>query len=156
MEKEKFISYSDADFANEDDRRSVSGYVIYGTAPIAWASKKQTTVAQSTCEAEYIALNAVVNLQRFLGDSDRELTGLEIDITNLVDNQSTIKSAKSLDTKRSKHFDVRYYATKEYFSTRENALKYVEWKRNIADGLTKPLQLERLKQFCEDLDFLHA
>ena len=128
MEKEKVISYSDADFANEDDRKSVSRYVIYGTAPIAWASKKQTTVAQSTCEAEYIALNAVVTLQRCLGEMYCEQTGLEIDITNLVDNQRAIKIAKSFDTKRSKHFDVHYYATKEYFSTRENALKYVESK----------------------------
>ena len=46
MEKEKFLSYSYADVANEEDRKSVSGYIIYRTAPTAWASKKQTTVAQ--------------------------------------------------------------------------------------------------------------
>ena len=67
-------------------------------------------------------------MQRFLGNICRELTGLEIDITTLVDNQSTIKIAKSLDTKRGKHFDVRYHATKEYFAEKENALKYVESK----------------------------
>ena len=155
MGKEKFKAFSNADFANEDDRKSVSGYVIYGSAPIAWVSKKQTTVAQSTCEAEYIALNAVVNLQRFLGEIYRELTGLEFDVTNYVDNQSAIKIAKSLETKRSKHFGVRYHATKEYFATNGKKLQYVESKQNAADGFTKPLQQERFKQFCIDLDFLH-
>ena len=154
MEKNAFKAFSDADFANDEDRKSVSGFVIFGSAPIAWASRKQTTVAQSTCEAEYIALNAVVNLQRFVGEIYRELTGLEFNVINCVDNQSAMKIAKSLDTKRSKHFDVRYHATKEYFATNKKDLHYVESKFNRADGFTKPLPHEGFKQFCKYLNFL--
>ena len=134
----------------------MSGYVIYGNTPIAWVSKTQTTVAQSTCEAEYFALNAVVNLQRFLGEIYQELTGLEFDVTNYMDNQSAIQIVKSLETKQSNHFDVHYHARKEYFATNEKNLQYVELKQNAADGFTKPLQQERFKQFCIDLDFLHS
>jgi hypothetical protein len=50
-------AYADADWANSKvDRKSVSGWVskLNGDA-ISWASKKQRTVALSTCEAELYA-----------------------------------------------------------------------------------------------------
>ena len=52
------VGFSDADWGGDlDDRRSTSGYMfqVGGTA-ISWRSKKQTCVALSTAEAEYIAL----------------------------------------------------------------------------------------------------
>ncbi|XP_056647324.1 uncharacterized protein LOC130451986 [Diorhabda sublineata] len=49
--------YSDADWAtNKESRKSISGSIIlYGNNPISWSSKKQTCVALSTAEAEYVA-----------------------------------------------------------------------------------------------------
>ena len=49
--------YCDADWATDLDRKSISGYVItMAGGAIAWSSKKQSTVALSTAEAEYIAM----------------------------------------------------------------------------------------------------
>ena len=50
--------YSDADYAsNKLDRKSFSGTVtILARGPIHWQCKKQTVVAMSTQESEYIAL----------------------------------------------------------------------------------------------------
>ena len=48
--------YCDADWASDADRKSVSGYVItLAGGAIVWSSKKQSTVALSTAEAEYVA-----------------------------------------------------------------------------------------------------
>ena len=46
--------YCDSDWASDkSDRKSITGYIVrYGGAPISWKSKKQTTVAMSTTEAE--------------------------------------------------------------------------------------------------------
>ena len=54
--------YSDADFAGDSiNRRSTSGYVfISDNAAVSWASKLQTLVATSTCEAELIAYSVAV------------------------------------------------------------------------------------------------
>lgn len=56
--------YSDADWASErSDRRSISGYCVSlseGSSLISWKSRKQPTVALSTCEAEYIALASAI------------------------------------------------------------------------------------------------
>ena len=58
------IGYSDADWASStDDRHCISGYCfsLNRTGPlISWKSRKQPTVAVSSCEAEYIALAAAV------------------------------------------------------------------------------------------------
>jgi hypothetical protein len=62
------IGYSDASFATDpDDRKSTSGYVfILANGPISWQSNKQTTVALSTMEAEYIALSEAAKEAKFL------------------------------------------------------------------------------------------
>eukprot|EP00253_Pinus_taeda_P034822 PITA_34822 len=50
-------SFSDSDWVgNLDDRRSITGYTFsIGSEVIAWSNKKQSTVALSSCEAEYQA-----------------------------------------------------------------------------------------------------
>ena len=58
--EEVITAYSDADWAGDkNDRKSASGFVVlFGSHPISWGSRKQTCVALSTMEAEYIALTA--------------------------------------------------------------------------------------------------
>jgi len=55
------FGYSDSDWCGDnDDRKNIVGYVFkFGIAPISWCSKKQSVVALSTCEAEYIAVVAM-------------------------------------------------------------------------------------------------
>ena len=51
------MTYSDADYAGDDDTlRSTGAYVLkFGTGAVDWSSKLQSVVAQSTTEAEYLA-----------------------------------------------------------------------------------------------------
>jgi hypothetical protein len=50
--------FADAAYANADGCKSTSGYVfIAAGGAITWRSKKQTTVALSSTEAEYVALS---------------------------------------------------------------------------------------------------
>lgn len=48
--------FTDADWAGDQDtRRSTSGFIFnVGSGTISWSSKRQPTVALSTCEAEYM------------------------------------------------------------------------------------------------------
>ena len=56
--------YCDADWASDSaDRRSTSGYCVSlneGSSLISWKTRKQPTVALSTCEAEYMSLASAV------------------------------------------------------------------------------------------------
>uniref|UniRef100_A0ABD2WHA3 Reverse transcriptase Ty1/copia-type domain-containing protein n=1 Tax=Trichogramma kaykai TaxID=54128 RepID=A0ABD2WHA3_9HYME len=63
--KQGLVGYCDSDWANNvDNRRSVSGYIfMFQGGPISWASRRQKTVALSSCEAEYMALQQPVKKQ---------------------------------------------------------------------------------------------
>jgi hypothetical protein len=85
--------FADADWANcPVERKSVYGWVakVNGN-PISWASKKQRTVAQSTCEAELYAEAEGIKEVLWLRGMLKEL-GLSVATGSRVfgDNQSTI------------------------------------------------------------------
>ena len=54
---------SDSDWAGcAETRRSHTGWVVLaGGAPVAWFSKRQESVSQSTAEAELVAVNSLAN-----------------------------------------------------------------------------------------------
>ena len=64
----------DADWAGDlDERRSTLGYVfLLGSGAISWSSKKQSCIALSTMESEFVAFSMVVQeavwLRNFLGN----------------------------------------------------------------------------------------
>ena len=93
------IGYSDSDRAGDlDDRRSVSGYMFkLCGAPISWRSKKQTSVALSTVEAEYVALSCATQEVVWLRQLMSKLR-LEQSKPTLIyeDNQSTISLAQNV------------------------------------------------------------
>ena len=141
------VSYSDADYANDqDDRLSVSGYaVMFCGGAISWASRRQTAVATSTVEAEYMAMAEALKdvmwwrpLLHQLGHDTSQPTPL------LSDNQGTIHLAKNGDnSSRTKHVDVKYHLIRQEIRTQTVALSYISTQHNIADILTKGLTKER-------------
>jgi len=57
--------FADSDAGDATDRRSITGYCVSlsENGPlISWKTKKQPTVALSTCEAEYTALAATTQV----------------------------------------------------------------------------------------------
>jgi hypothetical protein len=80
--------------------------------PISWCSRKQSIVALSTTEAEYIAAAGCckeLKELKYLNMLIEELTGKRSEAELYVDNQSAIKLIEAGQvTRRSKHTDVRY------------------------------------------------
>ena len=72
--------YLDADWGGDlDAQKSTSGYDFQiGETAISWRSKKQTCVALSTAEAEYVALSSAAQeslwLQQLFADLTKEPT----------------------------------------------------------------------------------
>ena len=138
------LGYSDADWATNYDRKSYTGYVfeLCGGA-ITWATKKQTTIALSSTEAEYMALAAATKEAVYL----RNLVA-EIGFQNLVnapltiycDNQSAIQLAKNpAHHERSKHIDIRYHYIRSVYDKSYITILYISTEDMKADILTKNL-----------------
>ena len=111
------IGYADADFAGDlRDRKSTSGYCfVYGNAVISWRSTKQTCVALSTAESEYVALSTCTQeaiwLQKLLIDlkcSDNKPMLIN------EDNQSALCLSKNnKGHTRAKHIEIKYHFCRE-------------------------------------------
>ncbi|KAH0847628.1 hypothetical protein FOPE_00796 [Fonsecaea pedrosoi] len=138
--------YVDSDFANcEDSRKSTTGFMFtMAGAPISWSSKRQTTVAQSTMDAEYIAAaeaaRDAVWIRNFINDLKVQGTSIST-IPLLIDNNSALKLTHNPEFhNRSKHIDVKYHFIREKaMDTKEIETKRVATKDNLADILTKSL-----------------
>ena len=109
--------FADADWAGDvDTRKSTSGYVFQiGSSTVSWSSKRQTMVALSTTEAEYVALSYATQetiwLRKLL-----ESIGLKQHIATTIneDNQSTISLVKNPKQQtRTKHIDIKYHYVRE-------------------------------------------
>jgi hypothetical protein len=73
------VGFSDADFAGGGiDRKSTSGTCHFlGSSLICWSSQKQSSIAQSTTEAEYIAVASCCS-QIFLDSAHYERLWSEV------------------------------------------------------------------------------
>ncbi|CAD7975264.1 unnamed protein product [Amoebophrya sp. A120] len=140
MEDLQFQAFSDASFANEENRKSCSGCLVtLGSSPIWWKSKTQNEIAISTCEAEYYALFVLVKELKSIRQLYNFIWDFKPKFTVYVDNKSAIKLAKhSLVTNRTKHIDVRYHFLRSSVLSKEIEIKYIPSKENRADSLTKP------------------
>ena len=83
--------YSDADWAgNTFTSRSTSGYAFLAAdGPIAWGSNKQTSVALSTCEAEYVAAHSAAREATWIRFLLHEIDFPEVTATSLSSKDTT-------------------------------------------------------------------
>ena len=135
--------YADADWAtNSEDRLSRSGSVSQiGDSTIWWKSRKQTSIAASSCEAEYMALFESAKDAIWLRNLLCEFGFCPgPDPTTIFhDNQGSIVWAKEDSLRKVKHVALRYHFTHNLINAGQIELMYVESKSNRADSLTKPL-----------------
>lgn len=139
--EQECIRYSDSDWAgNLDDRKSTSGYVFtVGGGAISWKSKKQSCVALSTAEAEYIALSQAAQEAVWLRSLNVDLKlKMTAPIVIYEDNQSAICIAKNPQSHgRSKHIDIKFHYIREQVQQKTIELKYCKTEDMVADLLTK-------------------
>lgn len=137
-------AYVDADWGScKRTRRSRTGLVIYHAgAPVHWSSRRQTCVALSSNEAEFIALNDMARELTWLGKIMIVLERPRV-LQVWSDNQGAIRLVKSPElqvSKRTKHVDVRFFYSREFFARHCNIqLDYISTKEQRADPLTKAL-----------------
>ena len=139
------VGYSDSDYAGCcDTRKSTCGYVyLLAGGAISWKSAKQTVIAASTMEAEFVAcFEAMVQglwLRKFisgLGIVDSIAKPLKI----YCDNSAAVFFSKNDKySKGAKHMEIKYFAVKEEVQKQTITIQHISTEMMIADPLTKGL-----------------
>ena len=135
-------AFVDSDWGGcPDTRRSTTGYIIQVCGgPVSWRSKLMSTMALSSCEAEFMALTEVCRelmwMCRFLDE-----IGIEYEVPNVYcDSSSAINWAGDpIQHQRNKHVEIKYYYCRDVVADEKVRLFKIHTTNNCADMMTKPV-----------------
>ena len=124
----RLVGYTDSNWGGDlDERKSTSGYAfLLSRGAISWCSKKQTCIALSTMEAEFVACSAAVH------------EGASRLVTIYCDNQAAIAYTK--DSKyhnKSKHIETKYNFVRDVIGKKEVIIQYISTHEMVTDPFTK-------------------
>lgn len=147
--QDQLVGFADANWAdNKSDRKSNSGFIfqLFG-GTISWSCKRQTCVALSSTEAEFVALSESCKEAEWLRRILIDFGHICCEATIIYeDNQSCLKMIEEEKfSNRSKHIDVKYYFVKDYVDKQLVRCVYCPTEVMVADLLTKPLPGHRMK-----------
>ncbi|GJR08564.1 retrovirus-related pol polyprotein from transposon TNT 1-94 [Tanacetum coccineum] len=151
------VVYADSDHAGDYvDRKSTNGICMFvGCCLTSWFSKKQTALAISTTEAEYVSVRKACQqalwMKQGLIDYDIRLD----DVPIMCDNKGAIDLSKNpVQHSRTKHIEIRHHFLRDNVKKGHISIEKVSSVDNIADILTKPLKHESFNYLGLDLGMM--
>jgi hypothetical protein len=137
-----FHGYADAAYTNTDDLKSMSGYVFLAAGgAITWKSRKQTVIALSSMEAEYIALSEAGREACWLRNLYAELGFTQEHPTRIYgNNEGSIVLMHNLQLhQHSKHITIRHHCIQDLVNNKILDIHNCHDPEQTADVLTKAL-----------------
>ena len=135
----RLTAFADASW---ETRNSTSGWLVqWQSAALGWGSRKQKSIALSTCEAEIIALSEAakdcVYFRKFVagvGAPEPNETPLATDSKSARDTSYNPEHHDKM-----KHVERRHFFVRDMVESFEITVPYVNTAENLADFFTKPL-----------------
>ncbi|GJZ94096.1 putative reverse transcriptase, RNA-dependent DNA polymerase [Tanacetum coccineum] len=134
------VAYTDSDYAgaNLDRKSTTRGCQFLGCRLISCQCKKQTVVANSITEAEYVAASSccgqVLWIQNLLLDYGYNFMHTKI----YIDNESTICIVKNRGFhSNTKHIEIRHHFIRDSNEKKLIQMLKIHTDKNVADLLTK-------------------
>ena len=151
------IGYTDSDFQGDiGSRKTTFGYVFtLNGGAICWRSVKQTCVADSTTEVEYLAaseaMKEAVWLKKFLMDL-QVIPSADQPITLYCDNSGVVAQSKeSRYHKKHKHKDRKYHLIRDIITGGDTVVTKIASEENLANPFTKTLPV---RVFEKHVDYM--
>ncbi|KAL6327640.1 hypothetical protein AAG906_022203 [Vitis piasezkii] len=126
-----------------------------GSGAIIWRSVKQTCVADSTMEAEYVAAceaaKEAVWLREFLKELE-VVPNMHEPIRLYCDNSGAVANAKEpRNHRKGKHIERKFHLVREIVSRGDVSVEKIASANNIADPFTKTLPARSFEQHLEGM-----
>ncbi|GJZ20738.1 retrovirus-related pol polyprotein from transposon TNT 1-94 [Tanacetum coccineum] len=137
------VVYADSDHAGDYvDRKSTSGVCTFmGCCLTSWFAKKQTALAISTTEAEYVSAEKACQQALWMKQALIDY-GIRLDnVPIMCDNKGAIDLSKNpVQHSRTKHIEIRHHFLRDNVQKGNISIEKVASEDNIADIFTKPLK----------------
>jgi hypothetical protein len=156
MERNILSAYVDADHGGDvDTKRSTTGYTVFmNDGPIRWTTKLQEEASgggsgMSEYKAIYLVANEIVWLRNIF-----EELGMKLQDPTEVreDSEAAINHAHNpVNMSRMKGIEIKYHATRDIMAKGHLYLRHISTSEQIADILTKALQVRPFLQFRQRL-----
>lgn len=123
---------------------------MYAGGPVLWRSFKQTVLANSTGEAEYMALSTLCKEVIFATQISKEMHfEVKQPVLTFDDSEPAIAIAMGTGlTKRSRSIRISYHNVRDCVGNKLINLKKVSGKLNPADIFTKALCKQANGRYC--------
>ncbi|GJW35512.1 putative ribonuclease H-like domain-containing protein [Tanacetum coccineum] len=151
-------AFSDSDYggASLDRKSTTGGCQFLGRRLISWQCKKQTIVANSTTEEEYVSAanfcGQVLWIQNQMMDYGFNFMNTKIHI----DNESTICIVKNpVYHSRTKHIEIRHHFIRDCYEKRLIDVVKIHTDNNVADLLTKGFDVTRFNFLVVSIGMLN-
>jgi hypothetical protein len=124
---------------------------------VSWSSKKQTSVALSTAEAEHVAVGQCYTqllwMRQILRDFGYNLSKVPL----LCDNESAIRLADNpVEHSRTKHIDIRHHFLRDHQQKGDIDIYHISTENQLADIFTKLLHEKTFCRLRSELNVLDS
>ncbi|GJW07247.1 hypothetical protein Tco_1569670 [Tanacetum coccineum] len=152
------VAYSDSDYGgvNLDRKSTTGGCQFHGHRLISWQCKKQTIVATSTTEPEYVAATNCCGQVLWIQNQMLDY-GLNFLNTSIyIDNESTICIVKNpVFHSKTKHIEIRQHFIRDAYEKKLIQVLKIHTDNNVVDLLTKAFDVQRFEFLVVTIGMLH-
>ncbi|XP_016694344.1 secreted RxLR effector protein 161-like [Gossypium hirsutum] len=145
------VGYSDANWGSDvDDRRSTTCFCVFlGGYPVAWGSKKQSTVSRSTAEVEYRGLAHTVTEVVWLESLLSELHVVRLQKPTIwCDSSGAVAvAANPVLHSKFKHVELDLFFVREKVSDGKLVVGHIPAHKQVTDIFTKPFSVSLFTKF---------
>ena len=128
-------------------------YFFLGNSAITWNTVKQSVVALSSCEAEYVAASAASCQGMWIVRFVEELLNIKVrPFKLLIDNKSAIALSKNPSQHgQSKHIEMKFHFIRDCVEKGYEDIEYLRTESQLADSFTKSLGCIKFEEIREKL-----
>lgn len=158
----ELVGFADSDFAGHYpvSNKSTCGYVfMLAGGAIAWKTMKQTLIATSTMQAEFIAIYEGMCQGLWIRNFLMQTKVLESIVSKSLeiycDNEAAVFFSKnSKRSNNSKHIDLKYYSVRERVKHADIAILNIDTRSQLADPFTKALPIAIFQKHVANMGVL--
>ncbi|GKB49116.1 putative reverse transcriptase, RNA-dependent DNA polymerase [Tanacetum coccineum] len=153
----ELVAYTDSDYAGatQDRKSTTGGCQFLGNRLISWQCKKQTVVATSTTEAEYVAAASCCGQVLWIQNQLLDYGYNFMNIVIYIDNRLICIIENLVQHSKTKHIEIRHHFIRDCNAKKLIQMAKIDTEHNVADLLTKGFDAGRFQYLVSSIGMLN-